>query len=204
MIIYLCRHGNRGANGSDRERPVELTERGHDQARRLGGWLERQGVEAVYSSPKVRAAQTASPLCDYLGLPLLVWPCLIEHDSYGPLDFNERALLNMRPWPAAGVEVCMTTLHSKEPQEDLSGAYNRAVWAITHLSYDAHYKGTGHVAIFAHDCFNSVFMWAWAGRGCLTEADRYSQGECCVNVLEGGFCGTGGLSQINLKVDPDI
>jgi phosphohistidine phosphatase len=72
FALYLLRHAHAG-NGAawtddDAERP--LSERGKDQARRLGSLLAARGVvpDAIVSSPKVRARQTANIVADALGV----------------------------------------------------------------------------------------------------------------------------------------
>ena len=177
MIIYLCRHGNRGPDGSDLgAAPPLLTDRGHDQARRLGRYIEQQRPEALLCSPKIRCVQTAQPAADYLQVPIIVWPCLIEHNSFGPLDYSIKVFESM-----GAFQVPKMLLPDTPQHEDMEFAYKRAVAAIEQMR-----GGFRRVAIFAHDCFNSVFIWAWLNRGPLTEKDRYYQNECCVNILEDG------------------
>ncbi len=71
MDLYLIRHAEAGDraqwNGDDAERP--LTEEGHEQARQVGQGLRRRGVtlEALVSSPLVRARQTAEGVRQSLG-----------------------------------------------------------------------------------------------------------------------------------------
>lgn len=73
--VYLARHGetvwhdgNRYAGSSD----VALTEKGHEQGRALAEWAVAHGVTEVHSSPLRRAAETAGPAADALGVPLRV------------------------------------------------------------------------------------------------------------------------------------
>jgi phosphohistidine phosphatase len=70
MDIYLLRHAEaeeRRAGRPDGER--ELTEKGRQQAQRAAEWLHTQAVEveAVISSPLIRAVQTAQPVAEALG-----------------------------------------------------------------------------------------------------------------------------------------
>jgi len=59
-----------------------LTEAGHDQARRLAGWLgETEPLDHIASSPLLRARQTAEPIGERFGLALQVVPELAEFDS---------------------------------------------------------------------------------------------------------------------------
>lgn len=67
-----------------------LTERGHDQARRLAEWLAVDRVDRVVSSPLRRAVETAAPLAAALGLETEIDPELCEYDraadSYIPME----------------------------------------------------------------------------------------------------------------------
>lgn len=74
--LYLLRHAHAGDplawGGDDADRP--LSARGQKQSDRLARFLERRGFrpDAIISSPKVRAVQTAEPLAKRLGLEILV------------------------------------------------------------------------------------------------------------------------------------
>lgn len=68
--LWLLRHGDAVAHGSrDRDDDRELTERGAAQSRAAGAALRMLGVEfaAVYTSPKLRAEQTARLACEAIG-----------------------------------------------------------------------------------------------------------------------------------------
>lgn len=68
--LYLLRHAHAGDpegwHGPDAERP--LSAKGRDQAERVGAWLAGLGFmpDAVVSSPKVRARETAELATDSL------------------------------------------------------------------------------------------------------------------------------------------
>lgn len=59
----------------------ELTAAGHDQAQRCADWLRHEAIDAVLTSPKLRAVQTAAPLAQHLGLDPIVLPDLTEYDA---------------------------------------------------------------------------------------------------------------------------
>lgn len=71
MELYLLRHADAGDpaawDGPDDRRP--LSDRGEKQAERLGRFLGGIGFEAdaIITSPKVRAAQTARIVAEHLG-----------------------------------------------------------------------------------------------------------------------------------------
>lgn len=74
MNLYLVRHADaeeRKPGMADAER--ELTAKGREQAQRAAAWLKRQGarIEALVSSPLVRARQTAEPIAEALGVKVI-------------------------------------------------------------------------------------------------------------------------------------
>ena len=82
MRLYFVRHGESTANllrefsNGDLKHP--LTERGVEQARRLARSLSGIPIERIYSSPVLRAVQTAQVLAESLGAPLEVNEALRE------------------------------------------------------------------------------------------------------------------------------
>jgi phosphohistidine phosphatase len=67
-VIWLLRHGDAADGHPDAERP--LTDKGERQARNAGRALKRLGVEldACFTSPRVRARETARIACAELGV----------------------------------------------------------------------------------------------------------------------------------------
>ena len=64
----------------------ELTETGHEQARRAAAWLsERVEVDAIVASPMRRTRQTAAEAADVLGLPVAIEDGVIE-TAFGDWD----------------------------------------------------------------------------------------------------------------------
>jgi broad specificity phosphatase PhoE len=58
-----------------------LSDRGHEQARRLAQALRGDDISALYTSPSLRARQTAAPVEQALGLTAVVEPGIAEFDS---------------------------------------------------------------------------------------------------------------------------
>ncbi len=68
--LWFLRHGEAEPHGSRPDAERRLTERGIQQARSAGVALRAMGItpEIVYTSPKVRALDTATFACEPLGL----------------------------------------------------------------------------------------------------------------------------------------
>jgi phosphohistidine phosphatase len=81
-VIWLLRHGEAADGSPDAERP--LTKKGNDQARAAGRALKKIGVRpsACLTSPKLRAADTATLACEELGIEPQLEPKL----AGGPFD----------------------------------------------------------------------------------------------------------------------
>jgi len=90
--LYLLRHahaGNAGEwDGDDALRP--LSQKGRRQARALGRFLAERGFgpDAIVSSPRVRARQTADIVADAIGIAVAV-----DERLAGPLDLDIVAAL---------------------------------------------------------------------------------------------------------------
>jgi phosphohistidine phosphatase len=82
IVIWLLRHAEAAEGSPDAER--ELTKNGEKQARNAGRALKALGVEpeVCFTSPKVRAADTARLACEPLGVEYRLEPRL----AGGPFD----------------------------------------------------------------------------------------------------------------------
>ncbi|MEM9465469.1 MAG: histidine phosphatase family protein [Actinomycetota bacterium] len=92
MDLYIIRHGRpvRQTVGEDEGADPELSDIGHEQARRTAAYLEDQGIDHVVSSTMRRAFQTAIPTAEMLGVDVEQLEDLIESDhrsnTYVPLE----------------------------------------------------------------------------------------------------------------------
>lgn len=84
MNLYFVRHGESEANTfhviSNREQPHALTARGREQAEVLARNLANVPITAIFSSPILRARQTAEVLAVAFGIPYQVADALREYD----------------------------------------------------------------------------------------------------------------------------
>jgi phosphohistidine phosphatase len=78
--LWLLRHGEAEPHDAKPDFDRELTERGRDQSRSAGRALSALELtfQAVYTSPKVRARDTALLACEALGEEPIVTPVLAE------------------------------------------------------------------------------------------------------------------------------
>jgi len=122
MDILLVRHGESEANAEGRLQgrlDVPLSDRGRAQARQLGGWLKQNEVcwDVVYSSPLLRARQTAELLQQEAGGPGAQIEADLAEVSVGRLeglgreqiaerhpDFLERPITDLADFSAYGGE----------------------------------------------------------------------------------------------------
>ncbi len=68
MLLFYVRHGDPIYD------PDSLTPLGHEQAKSLSKRFVTYGLDKVFSSPSVRARQTAQPTCDLLKKEMTVCP----------------------------------------------------------------------------------------------------------------------------------
>ena len=92
MELILIRHGLPVRSAETDDPP--LSEEGHDQARRAARWLSTERIDAVVSSPMLRAVQTAAPFVAESGLALTTHPGIVEFDrgsgAYVPMEELKR------------------------------------------------------------------------------------------------------------------
>jgi phosphohistidine phosphatase len=90
--VWLLRHGEAVPHGSKPDFHRELTKKGERQSRLAGEALARIGVRpaACYTSPKVRARDTARLACEPLGAEPV--PVDVVAGSFGTHDLRELLL----------------------------------------------------------------------------------------------------------------
>lgn len=82
MELLWVRHAEpeRVAPGTGVPANPPLTANGREQAQRLAEWLAHERVDAVVSSPQLRARETAAPIAAAHGLDVEVVEGLVEYD----------------------------------------------------------------------------------------------------------------------------
>lgn len=88
MKIYLVRHGETTGDLEDRyggDYDDHLTPHGKDQSLAAAKKLVGGGIEIIYTSPKIRAQETASIFKESLPVPVVTLNDLRERNRYGVL-----------------------------------------------------------------------------------------------------------------------
>jgi broad specificity phosphatase PhoE len=81
--LFLLRHGEveeRYHRVFGGRIDMDLSPRGHEQARTLAGFLRRRPIDAIYASPMRRAQQTLAPLASHCPKPAIARPEFREVD----------------------------------------------------------------------------------------------------------------------------
>jgi len=141
MAIYLIRHGETDSN---RARIVQvpetpLSERGRDQARRLGERLADHGIERLLASDLARAEETARAIAAVTGLSVERDP-LLQERNFGDIRGTAYAALSENPFGPGYAPPGGETWAHFHARVDAAWKRIRAVAA-------AH---TGHVAVVTH------------------------------------------------------
>lgn len=80
MLLYIIRHGEPGHDGA-------LTEKGRKQAEAVGKRMCNTKIDRIFTSPILRARQTAEPACRMLGLDATIeeWAHEIGDERLAPM-----------------------------------------------------------------------------------------------------------------------
>lgn len=92
MTLYVVRHGQTQWNREDRvlgRTDLPLTEEGREQARRLAENLKDTPIDVIYSSPLIRAYDTACAIAESRNIPVHKAEALIEH-NFGVFEGRPR------------------------------------------------------------------------------------------------------------------
>lgn len=180
--IYLIRHGRTAWNREVRFRgrtDLPLDEVGRLQARAIARRLSSHPIAAIYSSPLLRAVQTAEPLADALGLEVQKEGQLIDI-NYGdwqglsPEEVSRRYPELYRKWLSAPHVIRIPG------GESLEEVRRRVVQALMRI-IEKH-RGR-EIAIVGHQVVNKVMLCAVLG---LSNASfwRIEQENGCINVFD--------------------
>src|SRR4051812_31631371 len=157
----LLRHGESASNADARavalpdEIGDRLSERGRKQARAAAEALKGAGITSLVSSPMRRAAETAEPLSEALGLPVAVLPYVHELKGvagYGELSPEEQKL---RRWSVR------MAAHPDDPDHtsDEAESFNQTLARVKRLKAELESQPSDERAlIVTHGIFSRFFF----------------------------------------------
>ncbi len=187
--IYLIRHCETGGNLSGRfqgRSDTDISETGRDQLERLGRRFQDVPLDAVYSSPLLRARRTAKAVQGIKAIPLYIDDRLIEIDGG---DWEGR------PWdefpgkyPRESRDWVETPGRFVAPHgEAMADVYARVSQALQEIA-EAHPDGC--VAVVSHGC---------AVRNALC----FAKGLGLDRMAEAGWCDNTGVNLLHWEALDD-
>jgi len=162
--VILIRHGETGWNREEVFRgraDVELSERGREQARLLSGVLRAEPIEAVYSSPLSRAAETARPLAEALELHVVADERLTDM-SFGEWEGRPRAEVEQADAPRYRTWLAEPQMFRAPDGESLADVLSRAWPALGEIA--ARHRDAC-VAVVSHRVVCKLLLCAALGAG---------------------------------------
>jgi len=186
--IYLVRHGETVWNAEGRlggSSDIPLSDRGHQQAKALAERLRDVPIAAIYSSPLLRARQTAEAIAKPHRLSVRFVPELSEID-YGEWEGMAVAELAQR-FPE--MERCRTDdpMRFVAPNgESFADFVGRVTAAMERL---ARQHSNERIVCVAHQGVNRVVL-CWVLGADFSLWRRLRQDPCCVNLLQARNDGT--------------
>jgi len=180
--VLLVRHGETKWNLEGRYQgqiDTELSERGYEQARKLGLALKNVKIDVAYASPLSRAVETARAVANHHGLEVFIAPGLTEiaHGTWEGLlssEVKEKYGVLVEQWHTRPHEVQM-------PEgENLQQVYQRSMAALMEI-IEKHPGQT--ILVVAHDATNKVLVCGALGID-LGNFWQIKQDNTCVNVFE--------------------
>lgn len=181
--LLLVRHGATTWSQEDRfcgRSDIPLADEGLAQAQQLAQRLSSLPIQAVYSSPLVRAAETARILAAPHGLRVTTIGPLREID-FGAWEGQPRALVKAEAsalYTAWERDPLGTAPPNGEAAEHVA---DRAIDAVTII-------GQRHVGqcilVVAHKTVNRLLLCHWLGLPLNKYRDRVAQSPCALNWVE--------------------
>ncbi len=145
MELIFVRHGRpehvQNHDGTPADPP--LAEIGHSQASAVASWLSEEPIDQIYSSPMMRARETAAPIETALGLTALVRDDISEFDrdasAYVPMEVLKET--NREAWER------MASGSMSETPGKLSNWYSNALRQLEQIVKD---HGGQRVVVVCH------------------------------------------------------
>ena len=153
MKLYFGRHVESKANSqhviSNRESPIELTELGRKQANTLAENLKDVPITAIYSSPVLRAKETAEILSQAFHLPYQITEALREYDCGVLEEKSDEASWKLHSEIAEDWTVNHNYLRKPEGGESFLDIKKRFIPFIGSFTHN-HLNSQNHILFVSH------------------------------------------------------
>ncbi|MBW2967846.1 histidine phosphatase family protein [Candidatus Woesearchaeota archaeon] len=149
MKIFLIRHGETTGDIEDRyggDYDDHLTEKGRQQTQELTKKLRDKGIEKIFHSPRIRAAETATIVGKVLDVPLEVVQDIRERNAYGVLTGLTKAEA-LEKYPA---EVAELKRDKKRHKVSDSEPYDHFMERVINAFKDTTSQDHRTIAIISH------------------------------------------------------
>lgn len=161
MDLYIARHGeSMGNTGENNSVDPELTALGIEQSERLAERMKKTHLDAIISSPFIRAVQTASKTAELKSMEIEIFPLLFEvgtEKGYEGIGLDElKKIYPKLTMYSDGKDYPLSLEH-----EDTVTTYQRAKEAIDRIKQ--RFGENSSVMIFAHGTFNNFLTSAAIG-----------------------------------------
>lgn len=152
MSLYLVRHGQIAANVNkvySGRSDEALTETGRRQAGQAAEYMAGLEINAIYSSPLRRARETAAIIADFMGLPVVDEPFLIEFDygRWAGMSEDEIACLFPQQWQLWNTRPADLKIDGRETVADLVERVSDGMERLRHLHPGGAVLAVTHVAV---------------------------------------------------------
>jgi len=139
MKVYLIRHGQTTGDIEDRyggDYDDHLTEEGRDQGKKLAVKLQNLEIEKIFSSPRIRAQETAEILKAKLNVEVETKDDLRERNLYGVLSGMVKAEAKEKyPELTEQVKDYKNTIEGAESYEHCRDRVVKVFWEISKEDY---------------------------------------------------------------------
>jgi broad specificity phosphatase PhoE len=125
--IYIVRHGEK----EGREENSHLSDVGINQAEATAQYLKNRGISSIYSSPLIRAQDTAKIIAKTLSLPIILDPRLRERLVWGDRE-GETYKEFLEEWR----KTCADRLYKPPVGDSSSNSGNRVKSLVDELAKD--------------------------------------------------------------------
>ncbi|HUJ27197.1 MAG TPA: histidine phosphatase family protein [Myxococcales bacterium] len=179
MLLYLARHAQTASSAVDSfngQRELPLTERGREQARKLGERLRGIRWATVYRSPLGRTGETAALVAP--GYEATMVPGLIE------IDYGEWEGLSPQEAEARDPRHYQAWLDDPSKVGPPGGETAAQVAARALQALDEIASGPGPALAVSHKATLRILGAALTGGPVAKYRTRWPQDECALNLIE--------------------